>query len=77
MPILGQMLLVILANTLIQWLIPYSIISWSIATASSARQGVIKKATHLPLAYLDRQGTVTVSRVTTDLEQLSNGLLCF
>ena len=76
MPILGQMLLVILANTLIQWLNPLLYNQLVYRYSQQLRQGVIKKVHYLPLAYLDRQGTGDlVSRVTTDLEQLSNGLL--
>ena len=76
MPILGQMLLVILANTLIQWLNPLLYNQLVYRYSQQLRQGVIKKIHYQPLAYLDRQGTGDlVSRVTTDLEQLSNGLL--
>ena len=76
MPILSQMLLVILANTLIQWLNPLLYNQLVYLYSQQLRQGVIKKVHYLPLAYLDRQGTGDlVSRVTTDLEQLSNGLL--
>jgi len=76
MPILGQMLLVILANTLIQWFNPLLYNQLVYRYSQQLRQGVIKKVHYLPLAYLDRQGTGDlVSRVTTDLEQLSNGLL--
>jgi len=76
MPILGQMLLVIVANTLIQWLNPLLYNQLVYRYSQQLRQGVIKKVHYLPLAYLDRQGTGDlVSRVTTDLEQLSNGLL--
>ena len=76
MPILGQMLLVILANTLIQWLNPLLYNQLVYRYSQQLSQGVIKKVHYLQLAYLDRQGTGDlVSRVTTDLEQLSNGLL--
>ena len=67
MPILGQMLLVIVANTLIQWLNPLLYNQLVYRYSQQLRQGVIKKVHYLPLAYLDRQGTGDlVSRVTTD-----------
>ena len=50
MPILGQMLLVILANTLIQWLNPLLYNQLVYHYSQQLRQGVIKKVHYLPLA---------------------------
>ena len=58
-PILGQMLLVILANTLIQWLNPLLYNQLVYRYSQQLRQGVIKKVHYLPLAYLDRQELAT------------------
>lgn len=76
LPILWQMATVIGANTLIQWFNPLLYNQLVYSYSKKLRQQVIDKLHHLPLAYLDRQGTGDlVSRVTTDLDQLNNGLL--
>lgn len=76
LPILWQMAAVIAANTLIQWLNPLLYNQLVYSYSKTLRQQVIDKLHHLPLAYLDKQGTGDlVSRVTTDLDQLNNGLL--
>ena len=48
MPILSQMLLVILANTLIQWLNPLLYNQLVYRYSQQLRQGVIKKVHYLP-----------------------------
>lgn len=70
-----QMLVVILANTLIQWIAPRLYNRLIFTYIENLRQAVISKIHHLPIAYLDRRGVGDmVSRLTTDAEQLSNGL---
>ncbi|MBP2621556.1 ABC transporter ATP-binding protein [Streptococcus panodentis] len=76
LPILGQMALVIGANTLVQWFNPLLYNRLVYSYSKKLRQQVIEKIHRLPLAYLDGQGTGdVVSRLTTDLDQLNNGLL--
>ncbi|WP_164828489.1 ABC transporter ATP-binding protein, partial [Streptococcus sp. DD11] len=76
LPILGQMALVIGANTLVQWFNPLLYNRLVYSYSKKLRQQVIEKIHRLPFAYLDGQGTGdVVSRLTTDLDQLNNGLL--
>ena len=68
--------LVIVANTAIQWLNPLIYNQLIYSYSQKLRDAVIQKIHRLPLAYLDRQGSGDlVSRLTTDVEQLNNGLL--
>lgn len=70
-----QMGLVILFATLIQWLNPLIYNQMIYRYSKDLREKVIQKVYVLPLSYLDRQGTGDlVSRLTTDVEQLNNGL---
>lgn len=76
LPILSKMGLVIVANTAIQWLNPLVYNQLIYSYSQKLRDAVIQKIHRLPLAYLDRQGNGDlVSRLTTDVEQLNNGLL--
>lgn len=76
LPILSKMGLVIVANTAIQWLNPLIYNQLIYSYSRKLRDAVIQKIHRLPLAYLDRQGSGDlVSRLTTDVEQLNNGLL--
>ena len=76
LPILSKMGLVIVANTAIQWLNPLIYNQLIYSYSQKLRDAVIQKIHLLPLAYLDRQGSGDlVSRLTTDVEQLNNGLL--
>ena len=76
LPILSKMGIVIVANTAIQWLNPLIYNQLIYSYSQKLRDAVIQKIHHLPLAYLDRQGSGDlVSRLTTDVEQLNNGLL--
>lgn len=76
LPILSKMGIVIVANTAIQWLNPLIYNQLIYSYSQQLRNAVIQKIHHLPLAYLDRQGSGDlVSRLTTDVEQLNNGLL--
>lgn len=76
LPILIKMAVVILINTLIQWLNPLIYNKLVFRLTSEFRQKVMVKLNQLPISYLDRKSVGDlVSRVTTDTEQLSNGLL--
>ena len=76
LPLILQMGLVILFATLIQWLNPLIYNQMIYRYSKDLREKVIQKVYVLPLSYLDRQGTGDlVSRLTTDVEQLNNGLL--
>lgn len=71
-----QMLCVIVANTLVQWLSPILYNRLIFSYIKNLRQAVMTKLHELPIAYLDKRGVGDmVSRLTTDTEQLSNGLL--
>ena len=75
LPLILQMGLVILFATLIQWLNPLIYNQMIYRYSKDLREKVIQKVYVLPLSYLDRQGTGDlVSRLTTDVEQLNNGL---
>ena len=75
LPLILQMGLVILCATLIQWLNPLIYNQMIYRYSKDLREKVIQKVHVLPLSYLDRQGTGDlVSRLTTDVEQLNNGL---
>ena len=70
-----QMSLVILFASLIQWLNPLLYNQMIYRYSKDLREKVIQKVHVLPLSYLDRQGAGDlVSRLTTDVEQLNNGL---
>ena len=75
LPLILQMGLVILFSSLIQWLNPLIYNQMIYRYSKDLREKVIQKVHVLPLSYLDRQGTGDlVSRLTTDVEQLNNGL---
>lgn len=74
--ILFQMAIVIIGNTIIQWLAPLLYNRLVYTTTTALRQQVLEKLHHLPLAYVDRLSTGDlVSRVVTDVEQLNDGIL--
>ena len=76
LPLILQMGLVILFASLIQWFNPLVYNQLIYRYSKSLREKVIRKVYVLPLSYLDRQGTGDlVSRLTTDVDQLNNGLL--
>ncbi|MFS1664336.1 ABC transporter ATP-binding protein [Streptococcus sp. zg-JUN1979] len=76
MPIIWQMVGVIVLNTLVQWFNPLIYNRLVYTYVSHLRQAVMLKIDKLPIAYLDRHAIGDlVSRVTTDTEQLSTGLL--
>ena len=75
LPLILQMGLVILFATLIQWVNPLIYNQMIYRYSEDLREKVIQKVHVLPLSFLDRQGTGDlVSRLTTDVEQLNNGL---
>ncbi len=74
--ILWQMGLVVLANTLLQWISPLLSNQLVYRLVTDLRQQIFEKLHRLPLAYLDRQGVGDlVARISSDSEQLTNGLL--
>ncbi|AAM99951.1 TPA: ABC transporter ATP-binding protein [Streptococcus agalactiae] len=76
LPIMWKMIAVILANTIIQWINPLLYNRLIFHYVASLRKAVMEKLNLLPIAYLDKRGIGDlISRVTTDTEQLSNGLL--
>lgn len=76
LPITVKMLVVVALNTLIQWLNPLIYNRLTFGYIYDLRQRVMEKLNQMPIAYLDKKSSGDlVSRVTTDAEQLSNGLL--
>lgn len=75
-PLLVKMLVIILLNTLVQWLNPLLTNRLIFDYIASLRDKVSEQLVHLPIATIDRLGVGDlVSRVTADTEQLTNGLL--
>lgn len=76
MPILINMAIVIGFNTLVQWLNPVLYTKIIYQYSADLRQRVAHKLNQLPVSYLDKKGIGDlISRLTTDTEQLNNGLL--
>lgn len=76
LPIIAKMIAVVGLNTLIQWVNPLIYNRLTFQFVYHLRQKVMEKLNQMPIAYLDRKSAGDlVSRVTTDSEQLSNGLL--
>lgn len=74
--ILGQMVVVIAANTLVQWYLPLVTNRLVYGMVADLREQVYVKLHQLPLSYLDRQSVGDlVARFSSDSEQLTNGLL--
>ncbi len=74
--VLWRMGLVVLANSLVQWYLPLATNRLIYGRMADLRQQVYDKLHRLPLAYLDRQSVGDlVARISTDSEQLTNGLL--
>ena len=70
-----QMILVIIGNTLVQWVNPLLYNRLIFSYTRDLRERIIHKLHRLPIAFVDRQGSgEMVSRVTTDIEQLAAGL---
>jgi ATP-binding cassette subfamily B protein len=74
--ILLQMVVVVIANTIVQWILPLTYQKIAYELTRDLRQAALDKMHTMPLAYIDRRGTGDlVSRLTTDSEQLNDGLL--
>lgn len=74
--VLLQMGIVVIANTLLQFLGPLLTNKIVYQMVAGLRQKVFEKLHTVPLAYLDQQGLGDlVARISSDSEQLTNGLL--
>lgn len=74
--ILRQMLIVVLVNTLIQWILPTIYQKIVYEMTRDLRQSALNKMHEMPLSYVDNRSTGDlVSRLSTDTEQLNDGLL--
>ena len=74
-PILLRMCIVILLNAFIQWLNPLLYNKRTFETVQGLRQDVLNKLHSVPLNYIDQHSTGDlVSRISTDAEQLSDGI---
>ncbi|NQG97537.1 ABC transporter ATP-binding protein [Streptococcus suis] len=74
--VLVQMGVVVLTNTLVQWYLPLENNRLIYGLMTDLRQQVYDKLHRLPLSFLDRQSVGDlVARISTDSEQLTNGLL--
>ncbi|XJS10069.1 ABC transporter ATP-binding protein [Aerococcaceae bacterium WGS1372] len=74
--ILSKMLIVIILNAVVQWLNPILFNKIVYELIRDLRQAVLSKVHQLPLSYIDSHSTGDlVSRVTTDTEQLGDGLI--
>lgn len=75
-PILMQMVIVVLINTLVQWVLPLSYQKIAYELTRDLRQSALDKMHTMPLSYIDQHSTGDlVSRLTSDSEQLNDGLL--
>lgn len=74
--ILMQMIVVVIGNTIAQWILPVIYQKIAYELTQELRQQALDKIHSMPLSYIDRRGTGDlVSRLTTDTEQLNDGLL--
>ena len=74
--ILIQMVIVVLVNTVVQWILPVMYQKIAYELTKDLRQQALDKIHAMPLGYIDQRGTGDlVSRLTTDSEQLNDGLL--
>ncbi|HLQ74918.1 MAG TPA: ABC transporter ATP-binding protein [Alloiococcus sp.] len=74
--ILVQMIIVVIINTLVQWVLPIIYQKVSFEMTSDLRQSALEKMHGMPLSFVDSRSTGDlVSRLTTDTEQLNDGLL--
>lgn len=74
--ILVQMIVVVIANTIVQWILPVIYQKIAYELTQELRQQALDKIHSMPLSYIDQRGTGDlVSRLTTDTEQLNDGLL--
>lgn len=74
--ILIMMLVVIALNTIIQWINPMIYNRLTLDYCMNLRQRAMSNIHHIAISYLDKKSIGDlVSRVTTDTDQLNNGLL--
>lgn len=74
--VLFKMGFVVLVNTLVQWILPLIYQKISHELTRDLRQEALEKIHSMPLANIDDKGTGDlVSRLTTDSEQLNDGIL--
>lgn len=74
--ILIQMVIVVFVNTVVQWILPVMYQKIAYELTKDLRQQALDKIHAMPLGYIDQRGTGDlVSRLTTDSEQLNDGLL--
>lgn len=74
--ILMQMIVVVIINTIVQWILPTMYQKISFEMTSDLRQSALEKMHAMPLSFVDSRSTGDlVSRLTTDTEQLNDGLL--
>lgn len=74
--ILTKMLGVVLINTVVRWILPIIYQKISHELTRDLRQDALEKIHSMPLSSVDQRGTGDlVSRLTTDTEQLNDGLL--
>lgn len=74
-PILEAMLFVLVLNAIVQWINPLIYNRITYLTVYEMRQSSLEKILRVPLAYIDQQSTGDiVSRITTDAEQLGEGI---
>jgi len=71
-----QMAVVVLLNTAVQWVLPLTYQKIAYELTRDLRQAALDKLHSMSLSFIDQQGTGDlVSRLTTDSEQLNDGLL--
>src|SRR5699024_3434697 len=69
--ILMRMIIVVILNTLVQWLLPTMYQKISFEVTRDLRQAALDKMHTMPLSFVDsRSSGDLVSRLTTDTEQL-------
>ena len=74
--VLFKMGIVVLANTIVQWILPLIYQKISHELTRDLRQDALEKIHSMPLSNIDDKGTGDlVSRLTTDTEQLNDGIL--
>ena len=74
--IVGQMVVVVVINTIVQWILPIIFNKITFELTQDLRQAALEKMHTMPLSYVDSHSTGDlVSRLTTDTEQLNDGLL--
>lgn len=74
--IIMKMIVVVIVNTFVQWFLPLIYNKITFEMTEDLRQAALEKMHSMPLSYVDSRGTGDlVTRLTTDTEQLNEGLL--